>query len=45
MKETWNLPASWKPKAQLVFGTPIGGPRQVKTFKPIEEDRMLVRKS
>ncbi|KAH8691407.1 Nitroreductase-like protein [Talaromyces proteolyticus] len=35
--EDYKLPKDWKLKAQLVFGTPTGGPAQEKTFKPIEE--------
>jgi uncharacterized protein len=31
-----GLPAPWKPKSQLVFGTPVA-PAGEKTFKPIEE--------
>jgi uncharacterized protein len=31
-----GLPTSWKPKSQLVFGTPVA-PAGEKTFKPIEE--------
>jgi uncharacterized protein len=34
--ETWNTPADWKLKAQLVFGKPLGQPGE-KTFKPLEE--------
>lgn len=34
--ETWNLPASWKLNAQLVFGG-NGGEAVEKEFKPIEE--------
>lgn len=33
----WGLSEGWKLQAQLVFGTPTGGPRMEKTFKPIEE--------
>ncbi|KAJ5485478.1 hypothetical protein N7539_005466 [Penicillium diatomitis] len=34
--KTWNLPASWKLDAQLVFGTPNSGPGE-KTFAPLED--------
>lgn len=40
IKEDYNLPKDWKLKAQLVFGTPVGGPKE-KTFKPLE-DRVKV---
>lgn len=33
---TWNVPANWSLKAQLVFGKPTGTPRE-KDFKPLEE--------
>ena len=34
----WSIDPSWKMRAQLVFGTPYGGPRGgEKTFKPLEE--------
>lgn len=33
--KTWNLPASWKLDAQLVFGTPTSQPDE-KTFESIE---------
>lgn len=39
--EEWGIPASWSLKAQLVFGTPTGGPAHEKVFKPIQE-RVLV---
>ena len=45
IKRIWNIPEHWVLKAQLVFGTPTGGPRQEKTFMPVEETRMFVRKS
>ncbi|KAL9126311.1 MAG: hypothetical protein Q9175_007939 [Cornicularia normoerica] len=36
--EEWGIDPSWKMRAQLVFGTPFGGPRGgEKTFKPLEE--------
>jgi len=41
--EEWKLPKTWKLKAQLVFGTPTGGPDKVKTFAPIEERVKLVK--
>ncbi|KAJ5402043.1 uncharacterized protein N7487_007939 [Penicillium crustosum] len=34
--KTWNIPASWKLDAQLVFGTPNSEPGE-KTFAPIED--------
>ena len=33
---TWNVPANWSLKSQLVFGKPAGQPFE-KTFKPLEE--------
>ncbi|KAJ9618792.1 putative nitroreductase [Knufia peltigerae] len=33
---TWNVPATWSLKAQLVFGKPAGSPME-KSFGPIEE--------
>ncbi|EAW12873.1 putative nitroreductase family protein [Aspergillus clavatus NRRL 1] len=36
IQKTWNLPASWKLDAQLVFGTPTGEPGE-KTFLPLED--------
>jgi len=36
VQEKWNIPASWKLDAQLVFGTPAGKPSE-KTFIPIQE--------
>ena len=34
----WGIDPSWRMRAQLVFGTPVGGPRGgEKTFKPLEE--------
>lgn len=34
----WGIDPSWKMRAQLVFGAPVGGPRGgEKTFKPLEE--------
>ncbi|KAL2810077.1 Nitroreductase-like protein [Aspergillus granulosus] len=40
IQSTWNLPASWKLDAQLVFGTPTSGPLD-KAFAPLE-DRLRV---
>lgn len=34
--KTWNIPASWKLDAQLVFGTPNSEPGE-KAFAPIED--------
>ncbi|KAE8381882.1 Nitroreductase-like protein [Aspergillus bertholletiae] len=34
--EQWKIPGDWSLKAQLVFGKPIGGPRE-KTFEPVKE--------
>ncbi|KAJ5492431.1 hypothetical protein N7453_010528 [Penicillium expansum] len=34
--KTWNIPASWKLDAQLVFGTPNSQPGE-KAFAPIED--------
>ncbi|RHZ55489.1 hypothetical protein CDV55_105429 [Aspergillus turcosus] len=36
VQKTWNIPASWKLDAQLVFGTPTGAPGE-KTFLPLED--------
>lgn len=36
IQKQWNLPASWKLDAQLVFGTPTGEPSE-KAFAPIED--------
>jgi predicted oxidoreductase (fatty acid repression mutant protein) len=33
--KTWDLPASWKLDAQLVFGTPTSEPGE-KVFEPLE---------
>lgn len=35
----WELPATWKLKAQLVFGTPVNGlvRKSEKTYNPLEE--------
>jgi predicted oxidoreductase (fatty acid repression mutant protein) len=40
--ETWNLPKTWSLKSQLVFGKPTAGPDRVKTFNPIDGERLLV---
>ena len=37
---TWNIPASWQLRAQLVFGG-IAAPAGEKTFAPVE-DRLKV---
>jgi hypothetical protein len=37
----WSIPASWRLKGQLVFGTPDGPPNPNKTFQPVEH-RVLV---
>jgi len=37
----YDLPQTWKLKAQLVFGKPTGGPQE-KTFEPIEK-RVFVK--
>jgi predicted oxidoreductase (fatty acid repression mutant protein) len=34
VQKMWNVPASWKLDAQLVFGTPTGDPSE-KTFVPL----------
>jgi predicted oxidoreductase (fatty acid repression mutant protein) len=34
--KTWNLPATWRLKSQLVFGGRTGEPGE-KTFKPLSE--------
>ncbi|PYH90454.1 Nitroreductase [Aspergillus ellipticus CBS 707.79] len=36
IQQQWDLPASWKLDAQLVFGTPTAAPGE-KTFAPIED--------
>jgi predicted oxidoreductase (fatty acid repression mutant protein) len=36
VQKQWNIPASWKLDAQLVFGTPTGQPIE-KTFAPLED--------
>lgn len=35
ISKTWDLPASWKLDAQLVFGVPTSGASE-KTFAPLE---------
>ncbi|GAD98358.1 conserved hypothetical protein [Paecilomyces variotii No. 5] len=37
VQENWNVPASWKLDAQLVFGTPASKDLPEKTFQPLEE--------
>ncbi|KAL2796577.1 Nitroreductase-like protein [Aspergillus keveii] len=44
IQSTWNIPASWKLDAQLVFGTPAGGPLE-KTFAPLEDRFKVFGKS
>ncbi|KAI9740435.1 MAG: hypothetical protein M1834_005015 [Cirrosporium novae-zelandiae] len=36
ISKTWNVPAAWSLKGQLVFGKPAGGAHE-KTQKPLEE--------
>ena len=36
----WNVPLDWRLKAQLVFGTPAGPPKE-KVFEPVE-NRLFV---
>ena len=40
VKEEWDVPATWKMKAQLVFGKPTGQPKE-REYKPLE-DRVRV---
>ena len=40
LETQYEVPDTWRLKAQMVFGTPAGPPKE-KTFKPIEE-RMKV---
>ena len=40
VKEEWKVPATWKLKAQLVFGKPTGEPKP-REYKPLEE-RVIV---
>ena len=40
VQETWNVPATWSLKSQLIFGTAVGGAGD-KTFAPLE-DRVKV---
>lgn len=42
VKKQWNLPSSWKIRAQMPFGKPVSQPGE-KEFKPLE-DRVLVYK-
>ncbi|KAE8353399.1 Nitroreductase-like protein [Aspergillus coremiiformis] len=44
IQKTWNLPATWKLDAQLVFGTPTSGPGD-KEFAPIEDRFKVFGKS
>ncbi|KAL3487382.1 Nitroreductase-like protein [Aspergillus germanicus] len=44
IQNTWNIPANWKLDAQLVFGTPAGGPLE-KTFAPLEDRFKVFGKS
>ncbi|OGM47992.1 nitroreductase family protein [Aspergillus bombycis] len=44
IQKTWNLPASWKLDAQLVFGTPTGEPGP-KEFAPLEDRFKVFGKS
>ncbi|KAL4779755.1 Nitroreductase-like protein [Aspergillus varians] len=44
IQKEWNLPASWKLDAQLVFGTATGGPGE-KVFAPIEDRFKVFGKS
>lgn len=41
VQENWNVPASWKLDAQLVFGVPASKDLPEKTFQPLE-DRLKV---
>ncbi|MBE7180128.1 MAG: nitroreductase family protein [Terriglobus roseus] len=43
VQEEWKVPVDWTLKAQLVFGKPVGPPRE-KTFLPVEE-RVIVHES
>jgi predicted oxidoreductase (fatty acid repression mutant protein) len=43
VQEEWNVPLDWNLKAQLVFGKPVGPPRE-RIYLPVQ-DRVLVRKS
>jgi predicted oxidoreductase (fatty acid repression mutant protein) len=43
IQEQWKIPSDWDLKAQLVFGKPVGPPRE-KSVLPVEE-RVLVHKS
>ena len=38
----WNIPVTWKLKAQLVFGEPTAGPDKAKKFKPVMGERVIV---
>lgn len=40
--QLWNIPSSWKLKAQLVFGQPEDTkPEREKEIKPVEGERVL----
>lgn len=41
-EETLQVPESWTPKAQLVFGTPTAPAGSDKTFQPIEGQRLKI---
>lgn len=41
VREQWKLPDSWDMHAQLVFGKPVGQPKE-KTFDQVEGKRLLV---
>ena len=43
VQEQWNIPSHWALKAQLVFGKPVGPPRE-KTVLSLEQ-RVLIHKS
>jgi predicted oxidoreductase (fatty acid repression mutant protein) len=43
VQEQWNIPSDWSLKAQLVFGKPVGPPRE-KTVLSLEQ-RVIVHKS
>ncbi|KAE8154271.1 Nitroreductase-like protein [Aspergillus avenaceus] len=44
VRKTWDLPASWKMDAQLVFGAPTSEPGE-KAFSPLEERFKVFGKS
>ncbi|KIW02840.1 uncharacterized protein PV09_05897 [Verruconis gallopava] len=43
VREQWKVPSSWALKAQLVFGKPVGPPREKTVIPP--EDRVFIYKS